>query len=291
MAHLWLLALSLITFLLSTDASCSTTSWGPNACVFASHMVLASSDPWRGGVTPARIWGNALPGESVLLSGLPAGTEVLPSNPFSADSSGNWSITVSVPSSLSNYSLSFEGKTEKVTLIDVLFGHTILCSGQSNCDMNVGCTFTTNETAVQALLYPEIRVMNQGANGFWTSAANPFQNMSTVQEFSAMCYYTAFHLKQSIPAFAQVPIGLVRSSVGGQVIERFMTPAAMEAVGVPMINATNTSCDQSSHTLYDSLIEPLIPFVFKTMAWYQGLVEVYSLAFLGIFCLNSATHL
>jgi hypothetical protein len=131
----------------------------------------------------------------------------------------------------------------------------------------VGCTFTTNQTATQALLYPEIRLMDQGATGVWVSAAAPFRNMSAVQSFSATCYYSAFHLKQSIPAFAQVPIGLVRSSVGGQVIERFMTPAAMEAVGIPAVNASNMSCGQSSHTLYDTLIEPLIPFVFKTMIW------------------------
>jgi sialate O-acetylesterase len=271
-ASTFLSALALALGSVAVSARGCATTWGPDGCVFASHMVLASSDPWRGGSTPARIWGTAAPGESILLSGLPAGAAVLPSNPFSAAADGNWSITVAVPASLTNYSLTFAGKSSRATLQDVLFGHTVLCSGQSNCDMNVGCTFSTNETAVQALLYPEIRMMNQGATGVWVSAAaDPASNTSAVQEFSATCYYTAFHLKQSIPAFASVPIGLVRSSVGGQVIERFMTPAAMEAVGVPEINATNTSCEgQSSHTLYDTLIAPLIPFVFKTLVWYQG---------------------
>lgn len=265
-------ALALASCLAAASArACSSTAWGPDGCVFASHMVLASSDPWRGGVTPARVWGTAAPGESVLLTGLPAGAVVLPSNPFTAGANGTWAITVAVPASLANYSLTFTGSAGSaaaVTLQDVLFGHTILCSGQSNCDMNVGCTFSTNETKVDALLYPEIRMMNQGANGNWQSAAtDPASNVSAVQEFSAMCYYLAFHLKQSIPAFASVPIGLVRSSVGGQVIERFMTAAAMEAVGVPAANATNTSCEgQASHTLYDTLIAPLVPFVFKTMA-------------------------
>ena len=50
---------------------------------------------------------------------------------------------------------------------------------------------------------------------------------------------------------------------GDQVIERFMTPSSMEAVGVPSANATVESCGQSSHTLYDTLIAPLVPFVFK----------------------------
>jgi hypothetical protein len=93
-------------------------------------MVLASSDSWRGGSTPARIWGQAAAGESVQLSGLPAGAAVLPSNPFTADSEGFWSITAAVPASLTNYSLVFAGKANSVTLADVLFGHTMLCSGQ-----------------------------------------------------------------------------------------------------------------------------------------------------------------
>lgn len=150
-------------------------------------------------------------------------------------------------------------------------------------DYNVGCAFTADETYPESLKFPEIRLMNQGATGHWYSAADPTTN-ATVDGFSATCYFTALHLKLSVPALAAVPIGLVRSSVGGQVragrgrgawrrdaemncaaqvIERFMSVEAMEAVGVPAANATNTSCGQSSHTLYDQLIAPLAPFVFK----------------------------
>ena len=58
--------------------------------------------------------------------------------------------------------------------------------------------------------------MNQGATGSWYSAANPASN-SSLDDFSATCYYTALNLKLYVPAFRDVPIGLVRSSVGGQV--------------------------------------------------------------------------
>ena len=139
-------------------------------------------------------------------------------------------------------------------------------------DMPVYCSFSYNETFINAVQYPEIRGMNQGAAGYWKS----FANLSTtkpgsfVEQFSATCYYTAWHLKTSVPAFKNIPIGLVRSSVGGQVIERFLSVEALEAVGVPAANATGTSCGQESHTLYDELIAPLAPFVFKTMIWYQG---------------------
>jgi hypothetical protein len=105
-------------------------AWGPDPGVFASHMVLASNDTWRGGSTPARVWGAGTPGESITLSGLPAGAAVTPSNPWTVPPSGNWSITVSVAASLSAFNLTFTGAKESVEIDDVLFGHTILCSGQ-----------------------------------------------------------------------------------------------------------------------------------------------------------------
>jgi hypothetical protein len=107
--------------------------WGPEPSVFGSHMVLASSDPWSGGVTPARIWGSASPGETLAVGGLPPNAVVSPSNPFTADGEGAWSITVAVPASLTPYTLVFKGSAsshDNVTLEDVLFGHTFLCSGQ-----------------------------------------------------------------------------------------------------------------------------------------------------------------
>ena len=117
-------------------------------------------------------------------------------------------------------------------------------------------------------MFPEIRLMNQGAQGTWKSAAgSDYFGYPTVYNFSATCYFTALHLKLTQPTFKQVPIGLVRSSVAGQTIERFMSTDALEAVGVPAANATDMSCGQMAHTLYDELIVPLAPFVFKTLIW------------------------
>ena len=117
-------------------------------------------------------------------------------------------------------------------------------------------------------MFPEIRLMNQGAQGTWKSAAgSDYFGYPTVYNFSATCYFTALHLKLTQPAFKQVPIGLVRSSVAGQTIERFMSTDALEAVGVPAANATDMSCGQMAHTLYDELIVPPAPFVFKTLIW------------------------
>ena len=265
-------------------------TWGPNGCVFADHMVLASNDVWLGGSTPAKVFGSyAAPGESITLSGVPVGTVVLPSNPFTADASGNWSISVSIKASLTPYSLTFAGninnpaaggKPNSFTLQDVLFGHTFLCSGQSNMAMRVGCSFgslISDKNAEDATAYPEIRAMKNGPTGVWQSMAGQDSNgYPAVQNFSATWWFTALHLKRNLPAFKPVPIGLVMSAVAAQTIERFMSPAALEKEGVPAANATGTSCSgQVAHTLYDTIIEPLVPFVFKTMIWYQGEANVH----------------
>ena len=271
--------------------------WGPDRCVFASKMVLASSDMWQAGSTPARIWGrHAAPHELITLRGLPLGTAILPSNPWRADAQGNWSITVTVRASPTAYNLTFaaaaaadEGDSattslsrsprEEAVLTDVLFGHTILCGGQSNMDMRVGCTFgslLSEKNVEQAKAFPDIRYMGNGATGRWESAADiDVHGSPTVLNMSATCYFTAFNLKTHAPAFKHVPIGLVRSSIAAQTIERFLSPSVLEAAGVPEKNATSIGCSgQTAHTLYDELIVPLAPFVFKALVWYQGEANV-----------------
>jgi hypothetical protein len=112
-------------------ASCG--AWGPNPCAFGDDAVLASSTPWSGGVTPARLFGAAGANEKLTITGLPPGAAVLPSNPFAAGSDGAWSVTVASPDSPERVNITFTGSGGKaVTLHRVRFGYTILCSGQSN---------------------------------------------------------------------------------------------------------------------------------------------------------------
>jgi hypothetical protein len=115
----------------------SAATWGPDSQVFGSHMVLASNDPWSGGVTPARVWGTGVAGEAIAVGGLPAGAVVEPSNPWTVSADGTWNITVSAPASMTPYNLLFKGSASTVLLEDVLFGHTFLCSGQVRCDWHL----------------------------------------------------------------------------------------------------------------------------------------------------------
>ncbi len=125
----FLFVLFLVINLKATAATAAAMPFGPDIHVFADHMVLASSDMWSGGSTPARVWGNADANEAITITGLPAGAIVTPNNPFTADAAGNFTVTIAAASSLTPVNLVFTGSSSKhvSTINDVLFGHTILC--------------------------------------------------------------------------------------------------------------------------------------------------------------------
>ena len=112
--------------------ACAASTWGPSPCAFGSAMVLSSTTPWRAsGSQPAAVFGLAQPSEVLTLSGLPPGATVAPSNPWTADSTGRWAITLSSADTTAPVNLTFTGASGKsVVLEDVLFGLTMLCSGQ-----------------------------------------------------------------------------------------------------------------------------------------------------------------
>ena len=83
---------------------------------------------------------------------------------------------------------------------------------QSNMDMVVSNCFYANETLAASPQYSDI-VYKHGPGAPWVVGGS---SNASLADFSAVCWFTAMHLKQSIPAFKDVPIGLVQSSVGGK---------------------------------------------------------------------------
>ena len=88
-------------------------------------MVLACSDDHPEG---ARIWGTANPGEAVFVKvdSIPPTTAQA-----TANATGFWALALHVKASLTSYNVSFMGSNHTVVLTNVLFGDTLLCSGQS----------------------------------------------------------------------------------------------------------------------------------------------------------------
>lgn len=179
------------------------------AGVFQSHMVLQRD-------LPLPVWGWAEPGEkiSVVLGSL-RGEAV-------ADSQGRWECILP-PSPLRPEPVTLEvSGSNRIVLEDCLMGDVWLCSGQSNMEWPVGACDRPDD--IRAASDAGIRhfgvemhfasTPQQDVRGKW-QVCDP----QTVAGFTAVGYYFARTVRQE----SGVPIGLVRSSVGGTNIELWMS--------------------------------------------------------------------
>jgi sialate O-acetylesterase len=80
-------------------------------------------------------------------------------------------------------------------------------------------------------------------------------------------------LKKNIPGMEHRPIGLMQSSVGGTVIEEWMSTSALEACLPAADSVSHAACSagsQQNSELYYRMVEPLAPMSLTGALWYQG---------------------
>ena len=83
--------------------------------------------------TEAPLWGTATPGATVTIT--PSWGKSVPVSTVAA-ADGRWMTKVATPAAGGPYTITIaEGKTDRVTLKNVMSGEVWLCSGQSNMDM------------------------------------------------------------------------------------------------------------------------------------------------------------
>jgi len=195
------------------------------AAVFSDHMVLQ-----RGGPVP--VWGWAAPGEKVTVS--IAGQTV----EAAAAEDGRWRVTLAALKAGGPHTLVVKGAgSEAVTVHDVLVGEVWLASGQSNMNMPIdwgvfGKWGSPECTAALAKIDdPELRMFLVGTkmspkpardvSGVWKVAKG-----NAVLKWSAAAYFFGVELRRELG----VPVGIVKSAVGGTVIESWMSREALLAV-------------------------------------------------------------
>ncbi len=243
------------------------------APLFQDHAVLQRDKP-------VPVWGRAGPGEHVTVSF--AGQAV----GATAGADGRW-ITVLAPlaANSSGADLRIAGKAA-VTLHDVLVGEVWLCSGQSNMGFMVDAGDPLHRVAnadaeVAAARYPLMRHFTVGhhastvplesAQGEW-AVCSP----QTVGHFTAVGYFFARDLFIRL----DVPIGIINSSQGAGPVESWMSPAALAAFpgfsnGHPVPGAAQGAEDAwIPGSLFNGMIQPLLPFAIRGVVWYQGEANV-----------------
>jgi len=192
--------------------------------VFSEHMVLQREQP-------IPVWGWADAGESVEVTLGSAKTAAV------ADAGGRWSVKLPALPAGGPHILKVAG-TNVLTISDVLIGEVWLCSGQSNMNMPIDWGIfgkwgsPESNKALAAIDDPQLRmflvdkqVATQPAadvGGQWKVAKG-----NDVLKWSAAAYFFGVELRRELG----VPVGLLKSAVGGTPVESWMGRSALlEAV-------------------------------------------------------------
>lgn len=200
------------TFLLLSTLTLLTATARADVTVpplFADHAVLQRD-------RPLPVWGWADPGEKVVVSLGSERAETI------AGADGKWIVKLAPqPMSKEPLTLTVTGKNA-LTFHDVLLGDVWLCGGQSNMEFGLcGCNAAED---IRDADFPLIRHFGVGYNFAFTPQTNFSGNWQvctprTAPGFTAVGFYFARKVQRE----TGVPIGLLRSCVGGTGIELWMS--------------------------------------------------------------------
>jgi sialate O-acetylesterase len=102
--------------------------------IFADGMVLQTRQNYG---ARSFIYGSGIPGEQILIAGLPRRSAKGQAYPTVVDPSGNFRVQLDpVGATMSSFTMTVSGSksTKKITVKDVVYGDVILCGGQSNSE-------------------------------------------------------------------------------------------------------------------------------------------------------------
>ena len=219
--------------------------------LFTDHMVLQRGEP-------CKVYGTAPSGTEVTVKYLDSTVSCI------TDESGRWIATLGTfQATNKSNDLTITTKSQTIRLADVVVGDVWLCSGQSNMQMNLGCTWAkvnNSEAEVQAANYPDVRLFSVEP----TVAAHPLENVrakhawmrctpEVAADFSAVGYFFGRKVYKEL----NVPIGLIQSVWGGTIAEAWTSvqgfPKGSKAYGAARIIEAMPAVEPSDSTAYKAV--------------------------------------
>lgn len=236
--------------------------------IVSSNMVLQRN-------TTINLWGWADPKEEITIEV----SWVKQKMKVEADGDGTWRIQVKTTQSKLPQTIKIKSKTSDIILDNVLFGEVWLCSGQSN--MEQAMNGHTGQPTFGALMSiaksnnPNLRLFTVEKSASKTPQKQlekhiPWQQASpeSVLRFSAVAYFFGQQLQEIL----DVPVGLIHASWGGSIVQAWMSAEMLS----PHQQVNLDEVDMSKRTnhiptaLFNSMINPIVPYVIKGALWYQG---------------------
>jgi sialate O-acetylesterase len=248
------------------------------AAPFTDNMVLQ-----RDRANP--VWGTAPAGQQVAVS---IGAQ---KKTATAGADGNWMLQLDPLPAGGPLEMRIEAGAASVTLKNILVGEVWVCSGQSNMNFRLSSALDGQKEAAEAN-YPQIRSIAD-TGGAWV-VCSP----RTAGYFTAVGYFFGRELHKALG----VPVGLIHESVGGTSARLWTPVSALEGVAAlkPVLEAHQKSLKdlpallaryEEAHKaweanragpeprspargapggLYNSMIQPMVPYGIRGAIWYQG---------------------
>ncbi|MEO1855927.1 MAG: sialate O-acetylesterase [Rubritalea sp.] len=240
------------------------------AQIFMDHMVIQRE-------TQAPVWGTADASEPVTVTGSWGESAQTVTR---AD--GTWRVQLQTPAAGGPHTITIKG-SNSVELRDVLSGEVWVCSGQSNMDFSLKMLskvvrneayksvndYLKHETdTADDHLLRQFTVSRQSTRtnlkGEWI-LTKPEQ----VSAFTATGYFFGRELRREL----KVPVGLIKASVGGTVIEPWIPEEGFQSTPemTAFMNAPHKVPRHQSPTyLFNTMVRSVIPYAIKGVIWYQG---------------------
>ena len=196
-----------------------------------------------------------------------------------ADNEGNWRIEVETTNSKATQRIKISSEASDIILENILFGEVWLCSGQSNMyqplkGYNGQPTFGSN-TAVAKSYNTNLRLFSVDKVGSKT----PMQDIenytawqqaspTNVLDFSAIGYFFGQQLQEILAC----PVGIIHTSWGGSLVQAWMSNEAIspyQKVDLEKVDVSKKA-NRIPTALFNSMINPLVPYAIKGVLWYQG---------------------
>ncbi|MBN1184567.1 MAG: sialate O-acetylesterase [Bacteroidales bacterium] len=171
-----------------------------------------------------RLWGWASEGESIKVSFLDSAYYT------TADKNGEWYVVLSDLQVGGPYDLTITA-SDTIVFTDILIGDVWVCSGQSQMDINMQRVSPLYEEDIKKAGNDKIRYFavptvcnfdepqSDYPNGMWESISQ-----DNILKVSAIAYFFADELYRKY----QVPVGIIRSSVGGSPVQAWMSENALK---------------------------------------------------------------
>jgi sialate O-acetylesterase len=236
--------------------------------IVSSNMVLQRN-------TTVVLWGWADVNEKITIKTSWLKDEIS----FNADKNGDWKIEVKTTDSKEPQFIKINSKDSDILLDNVLFGEVWLCSGQSNMEQPIngyngqptfGTVMTTAKSYNKNLRFFTVAKVASKTPLEKLKRFSGWQNSSpqTVSKFSAVAYFFGMQLQEILDC----PVGLIHASWGGSTVQAWMSKEVLSSYQKVDLDTVSLKkrAQYNPTVLYNSMINPIIPYTIKGALWYQG---------------------